>query len=57
MAQKITVRDVCQLYGLSERTVRRYLSDGRITAVRIGPRLIRLDAEQVERALTGDPAA
>ena len=57
MSQKITVRDVCQTYGLRERTVRRYLAEGRLTATRIGPRLIRLDAEQVERALTGVPAA
>jgi excisionase family DNA binding protein len=57
MGKKITVRDVCSTYGLSERTVRRYLAEGLLTATRVGPRLIRLDAEQVERALTGEPAA
>ena len=55
MSQKLTVRDVCQTYGLSERTVRRYLAEGLLTATKVGPRLIRLDAEQVEQALTGSP--
>jgi len=55
MGKKITVRQVCDTYGLSERTVRRYLAEGRLTAQRIGPRLIRLDAEQVDRELTGRP--
>lgn len=49
----ITVADVVQQFGLSERTVRRYLAEGRLSAVRVGPRLIRLDAEQVERELLG----
>jgi excisionase family DNA binding protein len=52
--RKITVADVCEKYGLGERTVRRYVASGRLTAWRVGPRLIRLDADQVERELIGD---
>ena len=53
MGQKITVQQVVATYGLSERTVRRYIAAGLLTAHRCGPRLIRLDAEQVERQLLG----
>ncbi|GLE53730.1 excisionase family DNA-binding protein [Mycobacterium montefiorense] len=55
MGKKITVREVVNTYGIGERTVRRYIADGRLTAYRMGPRLIRLDAEQVEQELIGDP--
>lgn len=52
--RKITVAEVVREYGLGERTVRRYIASGRLTAFRVGPRLIRLDADQVERELIGD---
>jgi hypothetical protein len=35
----------------------RYIADGRLTAYRVGPRMIRLDADQVRRQLDGDPIA
>jgi excisionase family DNA binding protein len=50
----ITVADVVATYGLSERTVRRYLAEGVLSARRCGKRSIRLDAEQVERELIGE---
>jgi excisionase family DNA binding protein len=51
--RKITVAEVVREYRLGERTVRRYIASGRLTAYRVGPRLIRLDADQVERELIG----
>jgi excisionase family DNA binding protein len=57
MSRKITIAQVADQYGLSTRTIRRYIADGRLTAYRIGPRAIRLDAEQVRRQLDGDPVA
>jgi excisionase family DNA binding protein len=33
--------------GLSEKTVRRYIADGRLVAYRVGPRAIRVDRESV----------
>lgn len=54
MGRKITVADVVREYGIGERTVRRYIASGKLTARRIGPRLIRLDADQVERELMGE---
>jgi excisionase family DNA binding protein len=56
-----TIRDVCEQYGLSDKTVRRKIKSGELTAYRCGPRLLKLDAEQVEAALmrpvvAADPA-
>ena len=55
MGRKITVAQVVENYGLSERTIRRYLAEGVLTAQRCGKRSIRLDADQVERELMGPP--
>ncbi|WP_082956781.1 helix-turn-helix domain-containing protein [Mycolicibacter sinensis] len=43
----ISLQEAAETYGVSTRTLRRYISAGRLTAYRIGPRLIRLDADQV----------
>ncbi|MBJ7340638.1 helix-turn-helix domain-containing protein [Mycolicibacterium sp.] len=53
--KKVTISQVAEQYELSTRTIRRYIAEGRLTAYRIGPRVIRLDAEQVRRQLDGDP--
>jgi excisionase family DNA binding protein len=50
----ISARQVAQTYGISTRTILRYLSEGRLKGYRVGPKLIRLDADEVERALVGD---
>lgn len=55
MGRKITIAQVAEQYGMSTRTVRRYIADGRLTAYRIGPRMIRLDADQVRQQLDGEP--
>ncbi|MGL5442975.1 MAG: helix-turn-helix transcriptional regulator [[Mycobacterium] stephanolepidis] len=38
--------DVCP------RTLRRYIAAGRLTAYRIGPRLIKIDINEVDQLLT-----
>jgi excisionase family DNA binding protein len=55
--KKVTIAQVAEQYELSTRTVRRYIAEGRLTAYRIGPRVIRLDAEQVRLQLDGDPVS
>jgi excisionase family DNA binding protein len=55
--KKVSIAQVAEQYELSTRTVRRYIAEGRLTAYRIGPRVIRLDAEQVHRQLDGDPVS
>lgn len=35
--------------GLSYRTIRRYVASGRISAVRVGPRLLKVDAADLDK--------
>jgi excisionase family DNA binding protein len=49
----ITIEEAAETYGVSTRTIRRYISSGRITARRLGPRLIRLDADEVRAQILG----
>lgn len=55
MTRKITLQEAADTYSVSERTLRRYIASGRLRAWRVGPRLIRLDAEQVAEQLLGEP--
>lgn len=55
MGTKLSIQQVAGTYGISTRTVRRYIASGRLTAHRVGPRLIRLDAAQVEKELGNQP--
>lgn len=55
MARKYgTLKECAEELGVSVTTLRRWVADGRITAHRVGPRLIRLDLDQVRRELFGD---
>lgn len=53
MAHSATVKEIAEKYGISPTTIRRYVAEGRITAHRLGPKLIRLDPAQVEQELFG----
>ncbi|MGV0991097.1 MAG: excisionase family DNA-binding protein [Mycobacterium sp.] len=55
MARIISIAEVAKELGVSPRTVRRYISDGRIIAYRVGPRLLRIDADQAREQLLGEP--
>jgi excisionase family DNA binding protein len=44
---------IAQTYNISLRTVHRYLAAGVLKAYRVGPKMIRFDADEVERALIG----
>jgi len=54
MPKYATLKEAAERFGISQTTLRRYVADQRITAHRVGPRLIRVDIEQVERELFGD---
>lgn len=43
-----SIAETAEYLGVCTKTVRRYIADGRLRAVRIGPRLIRVDGESVE---------
>ncbi len=57
----LALAEAAEWYGVSERTLRRRIAEGRLPAYRVGPRAIRVKAEDVEalaeRIPTGDPAA
>lgn len=48
-----TIPAVCDRYLVSSRTVRRYVSQGLLTGYRVGPRMVRLDPDEVDRVLGG----
>jgi excisionase family DNA binding protein len=41
------IKQAANFHGVDEKTIRRYIARGLLTAHRIGPRLIRLDRESV----------
>lgn len=43
-----TVEQAAEFYGVNERTVRKWITEGRLTAYRIGNHLLRLDWSEVE---------
>jgi excisionase family DNA binding protein len=43
--------------GLSEKTLRRYISTGRIHGYRLGPKLIRIDLTELDALLRPIPSA
>ena len=43
-----TLREAADLLSISTQTARRYISQGRIRAERVGPRLIRVDLNSLE---------
>lgn len=43
-----TTNDVAEHFGVSVRTVRRWVADGYLKPVRVGPRLIRFRPEDIE---------
>ena len=57
----MTLKQAGQVYSVSDRTLRRRIADGTLPAVRVGPRSIRVAAEDVEALAspipTGSPAA
>ncbi|MBP2972724.1 helix-turn-helix domain-containing protein [Mycobacterium tuberculosis] len=48
MPQRASIQQVADHLGVSTRTVRNYIADGKLKAVRLGPRLIRIERDSVE---------
>jgi excisionase family DNA binding protein len=53
----ITLAEAAATYAVSARTLRRWIDAGRITAYRVGPRMIRLDPDELDRQLFSEPLA
>jgi excisionase family DNA binding protein len=42
-----TINQTADYFGVDVKTVRRWIAHGRLTAYRVGPRLIRIDRESI----------
>jgi excisionase family DNA binding protein len=42
-----SIEQAAEIYGVDKRTVRRWIADGSVTGYRMGPRLIRVDLNEV----------
>jgi excisionase family DNA binding protein len=42
-----TIKQAAEFHGVDDKTIRRWIAGGRLTAYRVGPRLIRLDRDSV----------
>jgi excisionase family DNA binding protein len=49
---RISIQEAADMFGLCDRTIRRYIASGRLTAHRVGPRVIRLDLDEVRGLLS-----
>jgi excisionase family DNA binding protein len=45
------MQEVAIYLGLSERTIRAMVADGRLTAYKLGERIVRLDLDEVDLAM------
>jgi excisionase family DNA binding protein len=52
-----SVGDAAARVGLSTKTVRRWIASGQLAGYRMGPRLLRVDPDDVDRMLTLIPSA
>lgn len=48
MPKMVSIAAAADHYDVSQQTVRRWIANGKITAHRVGPRLIRLDLDEIE---------
>lgn len=55
--KNMKLSDAAEWYGVSERTLRRRIAEGKLPAYRVGPRSIRVAAEDVEALATRIPTA
>ncbi|MGN7155430.1 helix-turn-helix domain-containing protein [Dietzia cercidiphylli] len=46
-----SIQDAAEEYGVHHQTIRRYISAGRITGYRFGPRMIRVDLDELDALL------
>jgi excisionase family DNA binding protein len=47
----ISLGDAASLLGVCTRTVRRYIAAGRIQGYRVGPRLVKIDAADIDKLM------
>jgi excisionase family DNA binding protein len=47
--ERIGLQEAADYCGVSYRTMRRYVADGRLNAVRVGPRLLKVSIADLEK--------
>lgn len=55
--KNMTLREAADWYGLSERTLRRRIAEGKLRAYRVGPRSIRVSVEDLDALARPIPSA
>jgi excisionase family DNA binding protein len=53
----VSINQAARLVDVSPRTIRRRIADGSLTGYRFGPRIIRVDLDEVDSLLKRIPAA
>lgn len=46
-----SIADAAEYLGVTPRTIRQMIADGRLTGYRNGPRLVRVDLNEVDAAM------
>lgn len=52
-----TLARAAEIYGVTEKTLRRWIASGRLTAYRFGPRQIRIRPQDIEALMEPIPFA
>jgi excisionase family DNA binding protein len=53
----VTLQEAADYYGVTDRTVRRLIADGYLPAERLGPRLLRIRAADLDKVGQQVPSA
>ncbi len=53
----VSLAEAAERAGCNPKTIRRRISDGSLTGYRMGPRLIRVDADELDALLRPIPSA
>lgn len=53
----VSLADASEHVGVSERTIRRWIADGRLAGYRVGPRLLRVDRAELDALFAAIPTA
>ena len=48
----VSIAEAAEYLGVTTRTIRQMIADGRLTGYRSGTRLVRLDINEVDAAMT-----
>jgi excisionase family DNA binding protein len=53
----ITILEAAEYLGVTERTIRQHCADGRLTAHRLGRRIVRLRVDEIDAAMQSSGGA